>query len=224
MLRPERMRLSVGLLSTSSVLPSRPSLPRIPFSSFVFGSAMSKWSTTFSPPSCARWRERGAQRGRARLLRHVVGVVAGLGPEHGAAVPPQGRADLADAGAPGALLPPRLLARPADQGAVLGGVGAGASARAVLLDRLVEEVLVHARAEDVRVKDDVADLLVAGVDDVDRALRELLRGAAHVGGVGVRDGVLLLLADLALADLALDLGLRGVGLLLLGHFPSPSSG
>src|SRR6185436_12081861 len=83
--------------------------------------------------------EGGAQGGRARLLRHVVGVVAGLGPEHGAAVPPQGRARLADPRASRALLPPGLLAGAADQGAVLGGVRARAGARAVLLHRLVEE-------------------------------------------------------------------------------------
>ena len=165
------------------------------FSSFVFGCAMSKWSTILSAAVLRALAEGGAQGGRARLLRHVVGVVAGLGPEHGAAVPPQGRARLADAGAAGALLPPRLLARAADEGAVLGRVGARARARAVLLDRLVEEVLVHARAEDVGVKDDVADLLVARrCRRRSRSSRSPSPGCPRPRCRRVRDRVLLLLA------------------------------
>ena len=53
-------------------------------------------------------------------------VAARLRAEHRAALAPQRVADLADAGAAGALLPPRLLAGAADRGAVLGLVRAAA--------------------------------------------------------------------------------------------------
>src|SRR5712691_2726869 len=157
-----------------------------------------------------------AQRGRPRLLGHVVRVVAGHGAEHGAAVPPERRADLPHARAAGALLPPGLAAGAADQRAVLGHVRPAPPPRAVLLDRLVEQVRVDAGAEDLRVTHEVADLLVVRVDHVHRALGVLARAGSHRVRVRLPHGVLLL---------PLPRGALGPGrlrlLLLLRHVPQP---
>ena len=79
-------------------------------------------------------RQRRAQRAALDLLRQLVVVAARLRPEHRAALAPQRVADLADARAAGALLPPRLLAAAADERAVLGRVRA-APLRGVLAAR-----------------------------------------------------------------------------------------
>src|SRR6185369_9915887 len=74
-------------------------------------------------------RERRAEGARFHLARERVVVAARLRPEHRAALAPQRVADLADPRAAGALLPPRLLARSADVGAVLRLVRAAALRR-----------------------------------------------------------------------------------------------
>ena len=74
-------------------------------------------------------RQRRAQRAALDLLRQLEVVAARLRPEHRAALAPQRVADLADARAAGALLPPRLLAAAADERAVLRRVRAAALRR-----------------------------------------------------------------------------------------------
>src|SRR5207244_8184268 len=93
-------------------------------------------------------------------------VAAGHRAEHGAALAPQRVSDLADAGAPGALLPPGLLARAADRGPVLRLVRAAALRRVLLRDRFPDKIGVHAAAEDLILEIEGADRLFAQVDDV----------------------------------------------------------
>src|SRR6185436_19176911 len=99
------------------------------------------------------------------LARQRVLVAARLRPEHRAALAPQRVADLADTGAAGALLPPRLLARASHVRAGLGGVRAAAFRRVRAHDRGVDQVGLHATAEHLA-EVDRADLLVLLVDDV----------------------------------------------------------
>src|SRR5581483_10403875 len=80
------------------------------------------------------------------LARKLIVVGAGLRPMHRAAMPPQRRADGADARTSRTLLPPQLLAGAAHQLFVLGGMRAGALPGAVMFHRLPQQVLVD-RAE-----------------------------------------------------------------------------
>ena len=94
-----------------------------------------------SPSFCA---ERRAQRAALHLLRQRVLVAARLRPEHGAALAPERVADLADARAAGALLPPRLLAAAADERAVLRRVRAAPPAAfACTTDSQIRSVLTR---------------------------------------------------------------------------------
>ncbi len=83
-------------------------------------------------------------------------------------MPPQRRADGADARASGALLLPQLLARAAHQLAVLGGVRSGALSGAVVLHRFPEQVLVD-RAEYFLGQLEGADFLAAQIYYINRS-------------------------------------------------------
>src|SRR5690349_6515653 len=85
---------------------------------------------------------------------------------HRAPMPPQRRADGADASAARALLLPQLLARAGDQLLVLGGVSAGAVGGAVVLHRFPQQVFID-RAEDLIGQVKRADLLPAQIMNVD---------------------------------------------------------
>src|SRR5204862_6108935 len=99
----------------------------------------------------------------------------------------------AGARAAGALLPPGLAARAGDEGPVLRRVRAAAGVGAILLDRLVEQVLVDRDREDLGPQRVLADLAVVAVHDGHRALRRavddrrgplllrVLRGALRLG-------------------------------------------
>src|SRR6185503_7583966 len=94
------------------------------------------------------------------LLRQRKVVTARLRPEHRAALAPQRVADLADARAAGALLPPRLLAAAADRRAVLRRVRTAPLGRVLLHDGAPNQVVLHAPAEHLIVQLQRADLLV----------------------------------------------------------------
>src|SRR4029079_18106039 len=105
---------------------------------------------------------------RLLLLRvHLVGVVARRRAEHGAAVAMDGRTVTALPGAPGTLLPERLLARAAHFGAVLDLVRSLAQTGQVVAHRLVDQMLFVRVAEDLVGELDRADFLVVPVLDVD---------------------------------------------------------
>ena len=113
-------------------------------------------------------RERRAQRAALDLLRQLVVVAARLRAEHGAALAPQRVADLADARAAGALLPPRLLAAAADERAVLRRVRAAALRRVRVHDRFPDQVgRSRGRRTPRRCTSTRADLLVLAVDDIE---------------------------------------------------------
>jgi len=78
--------------------------------------------------------------------------------EHGAAADPLRRANRALPRAPGALLPPGLLAAASDAFLRPGRVRAGAPGRALLLDDFPEQVLLDVGAKDGIVEVDRADL------------------------------------------------------------------
>src|SRR5919201_4160459 len=106
-------------------------------------------------------RERAAQRGAALLAVDLERVLARLGAEDDAAAGPDRRARRAGAGAPGALLTPRLRAAAGDQAAGLGGRGALAARVELRAHGLVDERAVEAGAEGDVVE---GDLLRAAED------------------------------------------------------------
>src|SRR3954463_15520704 len=110
--------------------------------------------------------ERRAQRAQQLLLGELVVVAARLRPVNGATVAPQWRTDGAHAGASGALLLPKFLARARDQLLVLGGVGTLALRGAVVLYRLPQQVFVH-RAKDFFGEVERADLFAIQIMYVD---------------------------------------------------------
>src|SRR4051812_18969430 len=109
-------------------------------------------------------RQRRAQRAQLHLARQRVVVAARLRPEHGAALAPQRVADFADAGAAGALLPPRLLARAADVGAVLRRVRALVLLRVLVHDRFPDQVGLDHAAEELVLEIDRADVFFVAVN------------------------------------------------------------
>src|SRR6202042_72293 len=97
-------------------------------------------------------RERGAERGPARLAVDLDGVVARMRPEYGAAARPDRRAGGTGAGAAGALLAPRLGATAGDFATRPGGVGAVAAGVELRPHGLVDQRHVEARLERGRVQ------------------------------------------------------------------------
>src|SRR5438034_3209812 len=166
-------------------------------------------------------RQRRAQGGDARLLRHRVRVVARGRPEDGAAVPPERRADVARPPPAGALLAPGLAARAGDEGPVLRHVRAAARVGAILLDRLVEQVLVDGDREDLGSQRVLAELAVVAVYDGHRAFRRtvddrrgplLLRVPGGALRLGLLAGRLRLLARRRSRGRLVGGGLAGRGL------------
>src|ERR1035437_1031098 len=112
-------------------------------------------------------RERAAQGEAALLARHLLAVAARRRPEDHTAPRPLRRADRSLAGAPSALLAPRLLATAAHLGAGLGVMGALAG-----VGELAEQRLVHHRGVDRAPEDRLGQLQLTGgraglVDDCD---------------------------------------------------------
>ena len=114
MLRTDRANLSSSATSMSTALPSTPSRFSSATAALVLISRRRQRVDDDQRAVLQLLGERRAQRAELDLLRQLEVVAARLRTEHRAALAPQRVADLADAGAAGALLPPRLLAAAAD--------------------------------------------------------------------------------------------------------------
>src|SRR5207247_4178338 len=115
--------------------------------------------------------KRRAQRPVPVLTRKGLAVLVRLRAEHGAAPPPDRRADRAVPGPPGLLLTPRFLATAPDVGAILGGVRAAATGGAVGQDGLLDQVQLQGRGEHLIRQVQFLDLLALQIDD--RQLRHI---------------------------------------------------
>src|SRR6185503_3468817 len=110
-------------------------------------------------------RERAAESQPAHLARQPLLVRARVRPEHGATAAVVRRGARALAGAARALLAVRLLAAAADLAARLGVVGADPPAGELGRDDLVQDRLVHRRAEEPVVQLDAADVGPGAVEE-----------------------------------------------------------
>src|SRR5439155_5340751 len=90
-----------------------------------------------------------AQRAALDFLWQTVIVAARLRTEHRAAFAPQRVPDLADTGAPSALLAPRFLAAAAHKRPVLRRMGATPRRGLLAHDRLPDDARVHAPAKHI---------------------------------------------------------------------------
>ena len=126
-------------------------------------------------PSCSFCASAARSAPRSTFFGSVIVVAARLRPEHRAALAPQRVADLADARAAGALLPPRLLAAAADERAVLRRVRAPPLRRVRVHDRFPDQIgRSRARRTPRRCTSTRADLLVLRCYDVESAIGLLL--------------------------------------------------
>src|ERR1700740_678991 len=110
--------------------------------------------------------QRRPQCSQQLLPREGVVVGAWLRSMHRTAVPPQGRADRSDTGAPRAFLLPQFLAGTGNPPTILGRVCSRPLPSAVVLHRLPEQVLVH-RAKHLIGEIHRADLGAVQVVDID---------------------------------------------------------
>src|SRR5205823_5612366 len=107
--------------------------------------------------------ERRAQGAACDLLRQLEVIAARGRTKHGATMPPNRVPDRADAGAAGALLPPRLLAAAADERAVLRHVRAATVLGVGVNDRFPDQIAIHTPAEHIVAHVDAADFFVLAV-------------------------------------------------------------